>query len=60
MTSTYIRKDSPYIWIRYKGVDGKWKSANSGYRKDNFGDRKQAELVVSQKVSYPPLAEGFE
>jgi hypothetical protein len=40
MASTYKRADSPFIWIRYKSDSGVWKSANTGYRQDNIGDRK--------------------
>lgn len=49
MASTYLRPDSPYIWIRYKDATGKWKNANSGYRKDNLGDRRNAKLVAREK-----------
>jgi integrase len=49
MASTYKRTDSPYIWIRYKDAGGKWKSANTGYRQDNIGDRKQAEQLAKRK-----------
>jgi integrase len=49
MASTYLRKDSPFIWIRYKSADGKWKNANSGYRKDNPSDRRQAKLLAQEK-----------
>jgi hypothetical protein len=41
MASTYLRKESPFIWIRYKDAAGAWKSMNTGYRRDNPGDRKQ-------------------
>jgi hypothetical protein len=44
MASTYYRPDSPFIWILYKSADGKWKRVNSGFRRDNLADRKQAEL----------------
>lgn len=49
MASTYKRADSPFIWIRYKSDSGAWKSANTGYRQDNIGDRKQAELLAKRK-----------
>jgi integrase len=49
MASTYLRRDSPFIWIRYKDAGGNWKSANSGYRQDNMGDRKQAEKLAQRK-----------
>lgn len=49
MASIYRRKDSPFLWISYKDATGKWKSANTGYRQDNIGDRKQAEMVAKRK-----------
>jgi hypothetical protein len=50
MASVYNRSDSPYIWISYKDASGKWRNSNSGYRKDNVGDRRQAELVAREKT----------
>jgi len=49
MASLYNRSDSPFIWIRYKDAAGKWASKNTGYRQDNIGDRKQAEIVAKRK-----------
>ena len=49
MASTYKRADSPFIWIRYKSDSGPWKSANTGYRQDNIGDRKQAAQLAKRK-----------
>jgi integrase len=49
MASTYLRKDSPFIWISYKSVSGLWKNTNTGYRQDNIGDRKQAEKLAKRK-----------
>jgi integrase len=49
MASTFNRPDSPFVWIRFKDGAGKWKSANTGYRQDNIGDRKQAELMAKRK-----------
>jgi hypothetical protein len=46
--SIYHRKDSPFLWIRYKDSVGAWKSANTGYRRDNPGDRKQAQQVAKR------------
>jgi hypothetical protein len=50
MASTYLRKDSPFIWISYKSVSGVWKNTNTGYRQDNIGDRKQAEKLAKRKT----------
>lgn len=49
MASTYFRPDSPFIWIRYKDTNGKWKNANSGFRKNVASDRRQAKLVAQTK-----------
>jgi hypothetical protein len=49
MASIYKRKDSPFFWIRFKDSAGAWKSANTGYRKDNLGDRSQVKKLVRMK-----------
>jgi len=49
MASTYLRPDSPFIWIRFKDATGKWKNANSGFRKNVASDRRQAKLVAQEK-----------
>lgn len=49
MASTYLRPGNPYVWIRYKDSNGKWRNANSGFRHDNPGDRRQAKLLAKEK-----------
>jgi hypothetical protein len=49
MASTYSRKDSPFIWIRYRTPEGKWQGKNTGFRRDNPGDRKQAKNLAQKK-----------
>jgi integrase len=49
MASTYLRPDSPFIWIRYKDATGKWKNANTGYRKNSGADSRQANLLAKEK-----------
>ena len=46
MASIYIRKDSPTFWIRFKDESGKWLSKGTRFRRDNPGDRRQAELLA--------------
>lgn len=46
MASTYTRPDSDFIWMRFKRDDGKWAAKATQYRKDNFGDARQAELLA--------------
>jgi integrase len=50
MASTFTRPDSPFVWLRFKEKDAagvwKWRSRKTGYRKDNFGDRRQAEELA--------------
>ncbi|MEA3212272.1 MAG: hypothetical protein QOE70_5329 [Chthoniobacter sp.] len=48
MASTYLRKSSPFIWIRIKTADGQWISKATEYRKDNIGDRRQAKLLAER------------
>ena len=50
MASTFLRKNSAYIWIRYKDASGAWQSASTGYRKDNFGEVRQAKLRAREKT----------
>jgi integrase len=49
MASTYLRPNSPFIWIRFKRADGKWYSANTGFRKDDPKAKKQAKLLAKKK-----------
>lgn len=44
MASTYTRSDSKFIWMRFKNSEGKWVAHATQYRKDNYGDVRQAEL----------------
>jgi len=46
MASIYKRKTSAYFYIRKKNERGEWVSESTGYRKDNPGDRRQAELLA--------------
>jgi integrase len=46
MASTYTKKESKFVWIRYKDASGKWKGKATGYLKDNYGDRRQAILLA--------------
>jgi integrase len=50
MASTYLRPDSPYIWISYKTSADKWRRISSGFRRDNPGDRKQAQRLAQRKT----------
>jgi hypothetical protein len=49
VASTYKRADSPYIWIQHKDASDAWRNSNSGYRRDNPGDRVQAEKLAKRK-----------
>lgn len=55
MASTYTKVDSPWIWIRFKSADGKWKGKPTEYRKANIGDRRQAKLMA-RKMTEVELA----
>jgi integrase len=48
MASTYLRKNSPFIWMRQKTAEGKWIGKATCYRKDNIGDRRQAKLLAAR------------
>ena len=62
MASIYTRKTSPVFWIRFKDDDGKWRGKATGYRLDNPGDRRQAELlarrVTTEEQTRRPLTGG--
>ena len=48
MASTFIRAQSPFVWLRFKDSAGKWRSKVTGYRKDNLGDLRQAKLMARE------------
>src|SRR5260370_27826365 len=43
MASLYMRGQT--YWLTYKDDSGKWRSKSTGYRANNFGEKKQAELL---------------
>jgi Phage integrase family len=49
MASTYLRPDSSYIWIRFKDSSGRWRSANTGYRKNSGAESRQANILAKEK-----------
>ena len=50
MASIYHKNDSPYIWIRYKSEDSKWKGKPTKYRWENFGEVRQARLLARKQT----------
>ncbi len=64
MASTYYRGNS--IWIRYKSPEtGKWTNKSTGFRKNNPGDRRQAEklrdtLTLRERTQQPVTASGWD
>jgi Phage integrase SAM-like domain len=50
MASIYRRPETSYIWITYKGEDGKRKRVNTGYRWDNNVERLHAEKLAKAKT----------
>src|SRR5258708_29290884 len=50
MASIYRRPETNYIWVTYKGEDGKRKRVNTGYRWDNNIERFQAEKLAKAKT----------
>lgn len=51
MASAYQRKDSPYWWINYKDISGKWKSKSTKYRIDNPLETKRARAEAAQATA---------
>ena len=50
MASINHKNDSPYIWIRYKSEDSKWKGKPTKYRWENFGEVRQARLLARKQT----------
>src|SRR6266481_301165 len=46
MASTYTRKDSPFIWMRFRDGFGKWRGTSAQYFRDNADDREKAEQLA--------------
>jgi hypothetical protein len=46
MASIYVRRKSPYLWIRFKDEQSQWRDKATSYRKDNLGDMRQAKLFA--------------
>jgi site-specific recombinase XerD len=59
MASTYERKDSPFIWIRFRDANGKWKSFSSGYRKSNSSDRLSAKRMAQKQSLKEATSKAF-
>lgn len=56
MASTYLKPGSPWIWLRYKSTEGKWKARPTEYRPGNMGDRRQAELLARKITEEEQIA----
>ena len=50
MASIYTKAGSKMIWIRYKDGAGLWRGKPSGYRTNNPGERRQAELLARRQT----------
>jgi hypothetical protein len=64
MASTYYRGNS--IWVRYKSPEtGKWTDKSTGYKKNNPGERRQAEklrdtLTLRERTQQPVTSSGWD
>ncbi len=50
MASVYRRPETTYIWISYRGKDGRRHRDNTGYRWDNAGQRQAAKKLAKLKT----------
>jgi hypothetical protein len=50
MAFSYTRPDSPFIWISFKTPEGKRQRKNTGFRKENAGDRILASRLVKDQT----------
>jgi hypothetical protein len=48
MASLYARGD--VLWIRFKDASGKWRSVSTSYRRNNPGERRQAERFRDEQT----------
>lgn len=51
MASHFVRKDSPYFWIRYRRLDGTWGQRSSGVRKDAEGVLRKIHQLVAEETA---------
>lgn len=49
MASIYPKKNSPYIWLRYKRGNGLWAGKQTSYRWGNLGEERQAKLLARRQ-----------
>lgn len=49
MASTYKKKGSDIIWLRYKDATGVWRGKATSYRASNIGDVRQAKLLARKQ-----------
>ena len=52
MASLYKQKKSPYLWVRYRGANGKIKRESTGLKYDSSEQTKKAEVVRAQKSAF--------
>lgn len=48
MASYFRRTDSPFFWIRAKGLDGRWSQYSSGVRADSAGALRKIHQMVAE------------
>ncbi len=54
MASPYIRKDSPYIWICYKDLDGRTRSKNSKYKPEQWAEAEKLCRALERQADLTP------
>ena len=50
MASKYLRKGSPYYWIRFQKPDGTWGGKSSGIRVDGDGARRKIKQRIAEET----------
>ncbi|MEI6561626.1 MAG: hypothetical protein WCO68_06020 [Verrucomicrobiota bacterium] len=48
MASTFTRKDSKFIWLRFKNEKDDWDQRSLGLRKDSAADRRKASEIEAE------------
>jgi integrase len=50
MASKYLRKGSPYYWVRFQKPDGTWGGKSSGIRVDGEGSRRKIKQRIAEET----------
>lgn len=58
MASFYMRKDSPYFWIRFRTAAGKWKSKSSGIKHGSTNAKARVARITMEMTGREQIEAG--